>query len=165
MDGGFAERRNHSVLWRSSHQQHPCSHCCSLHQWVNLLTANVVECIIKLSSKSRLLSKQSISVPVFRFDVSRITIRLGEYTFDDDGTGHQDYKPLTIRQHQQYNTTTFVNDISIIVLPQQVVFNDDVWPVCLPPPGPLYENEEATVTGESQLNQNYFLNLMTCFHL
>lgn len=94
----------------------------------------------------------SLSNPItqfhFSFTADRITVRVGEYTFDNDGGDHFDYKVQSIQKHQDYDTETFVNDIAILTLPQSVVFNDDVWPVCLPQPGPLYTDEEATVTGK-----------------
>ncbi|KAF2343702.1 Serine proteases trypsin domain, partial [Trinorchestia longiramus] len=82
------------------------------------------------------------------FTADRITVRLGEYTFDNpDDTAHYDYPVKSIQEHEAYDTTTFVNDIAILSLPESVVFNDDVWPVCLPQPGPLYTDEQPTVTG------------------
>lgn len=82
------------------------------------------------------------------FTADSITVRLGEYNFDEnDETSTLDYKPSSIQKHLGYNTTTFVNDIAILSLPQPVTFNTDVRPVCLPTPGPIYEAEEPTVTG------------------
>lgn len=83
-----------------------------------------------------------------RFAASSITVRLGEYTFDTaDKTGIHDYPAKSVTPHAGYNTTTYVNDIAIITLPEAAMFNSNVWPICLPPPGPLYVNEVSTVTG------------------
>ena len=102
----------------------------------------------------------------YRFSASSITVRLGEYTFDEtDNTGNHDYKVQSIQKHANYNTTTFVNDIAILTLPRAAEFNDDVWPICLPSPGPLYVDEVATVTGAERSYCSellYHFVVMTC---
>ena len=73
---------------------------------------------------------------------------MGEYTFDrTDDSAHKDFRVDEIRIHDQYSTTTYVNDIAIIKLSQTTSFNGDIWPVCLPEPNDLYVNRIATVVG------------------
>ena len=83
-----------------------------------------------------------------RFDPSTITVRLGEYTFDrTSDSAHQDFRSARIKLHEEYNRETYVNDMALITLDRATVFNDDIWPVCLPPENDLFEGKTATVTG------------------
>ncbi|CAL4073831.1 unnamed protein product, partial [Meganyctiphanes norvegica] len=84
------------------------------------------------------------------FSPSSITVRLGEYTFDQtQDSSHRDFQVKSIQQHLQYNTETYENDIAIISLQGSVEnFNDFIWPICLPPAdNNKYVAEKATVTG------------------
>ena len=74
-------------------------------------------------------------------------VRVGQYNFDQSSDATTDFKAQSVQQHPGYENVNFHNDIAIISLPRDVVFNNDVWPICLPPPGPLYVDESATVTG------------------
>jgi len=84
------------------------------------------------------------------FSKESITVRLGEYTFDQtQDSSHRDFRIRSIQQHERYNTETYENDIAIISLQGSVeTFNDFIWPICLPPAdNRKYDGEKATVTG------------------
>lgn len=88
-----------------------------------------------------------------------IIIRLGEYDFTrSNETRAQDFEVVDIRVHVDFSLKTYENDIAIVKLHRRTVFSSYVWPVCLPPPGPNFENMTAVVTGEAS-EQN--LTLMT----
>lgn len=60
-----------------------------------------------------------------------------------------------IEIHPNYNSTKHVdNDIALVKLKSPIQFSTDnkIAPVCLPPPGDLYENVEAIVTGWGDLS-------------
>ena len=87
----------------------------------------------------------------FSFDPSTITIRLGEYSFDQQGeTAHKDFKVVRIKMHEQYDTSTYVNDIAILDLERTTDFSDSIWPICLPPKTGTYVNDIATVIGNKR---------------
>jgi hypothetical protein len=79
-----------------------------------------------------------------------IRIRLGEYDFTSSNeTRAQDFDVVDIRLHSDFSLKTYENDIAIVKLRRRTVFNSYIWPVCLPPPGPNFENMTAVVTGET----------------
>jgi len=86
----------------------------------------------------------------FRKTARDIRIRLGEYDFSrSNETRAQDFEVVDIRMHLDFSSKTYENDIAIVKLHRRTVFNSYIWPVCLPPPGPNFENTTAVVTGET----------------
>ena len=82
------------------------------------------------------------------FDKSAITIRLGEYSFDQQGESpHKDFQVSNIKMHEQYDTSTYINDIAILTLDRTTDFSDSIWPICLPPRNDLFTGDIATVIG------------------
>ncbi|XP_045128810.1 proclotting enzyme-like isoform X7 [Portunus trituberculatus] len=82
------------------------------------------------------------------FTKESITVRLGEYTFDETGESpHVDFKIKTMKPHEHYDTNTYVNDIALITLDRTTDFNDAIWPVCLPQSDESYVGRDATVVG------------------
>lgn len=82
------------------------------------------------------------------FTKESITVRLGEYTFDETGESpHADFKIKTMKAHEHYDTNTYVNDIALITLDRTTEFNDAIWPVCLPQSDESYVGRQATVIG------------------
>lgn len=96
--------------------------------------------------------KNSLSLPFFRllsFSKESITVRLGEYTFDETGdSAHVDFKVQSMKPHESYDTNTYVNDIALITLDRSTEFSDAIWPVCLPDSDDSYVGRDATVIGE-----------------
>jgi len=87
---------------------------------------------------------------LFRKTAKDLRIRLGEYDFTrTDETRAQDFEVVDIRVHLDFSSKTYENDIAIVKLHRRTVFNSYIWPVCLPPPGPNFENTTAVVTGEN----------------
>lgn len=90
---------------------------------------------------------------LFRMAAKDIRIRLGEYDFTrSNETRVQDFEIVDIRVHLDFSLQTYENDIAILKLHRRTVFNSYIWPVCLPPPGPNFENITAIVTGNTLEN-------------
>jgi hypothetical protein len=88
-----------------------------------------------------------------------IRIRLGEYDFArSNETRTQDFEVVDIRTHLDFSFQTYENDIAIVKLHRRTVFNSYVWPVCLPPPGPNFENMTAVVIGKTLENSLPYSN-------
>ncbi|XP_076296054.1 proclotting enzyme [Lasioglossum baleicum] len=86
---------------------------------------------------------------VHRYTPRDITVRLGEYDFSiaPEESGALDFAVSEIRVHPYFDRISYENDIALAKLHRPTVFNDRVWPVCLPPTGWTFENENAIVTG------------------
>ena len=83
------------------------------------------------------------------FQVSDITVCLGEYTFDTKNeTTHSDFALLSAKIHEEYDEVTYHNDIAVITLERSTEFNVDVWPICLPNRDETYDGLQGTVIGE-----------------
>lgn len=52
-----------------------------------------------------------------------------------------------IRVHRSFDPATYENDVAILKMLRPTLFNDHVWPVCLPPVDRSFEHEDAIVTG------------------
>ncbi|GAB0098484.1 venom protease [Sergentomyia squamirostris] len=75
-------------------------------------------------------------------------IRLGEYDFGiRDETRARDFKVSEIREHPDYDPTTYESDIAIVKLKRPTLFNTYIWPICMPPIGETWEGYSAVVTG------------------
>jgi len=87
---------------------------------------------------------------LFRKPAKDIIIRLGEHDFTrSNETRAQDFEVADIRVHLDFSSKTYENDIAIVKLHRRTDFNSYIWPVCLPPPGPNFENKTAVVAGET----------------
>ncbi|CAL4102202.1 unnamed protein product, partial [Meganyctiphanes norvegica] len=112
-----------------------------------LLDGHEQNCGGVLYTRSHVLTAAHCVKPLI---ASEITVRLGEYTFDQKKDSlHRDFEVKSVQMHHLYNYETYENDIAILSLKGSVeTFNDFIWPVCLPPAdGYKYVNEKATVTG------------------
>lgn len=86
---------------------------------------------------------------LFRMTAKDIRVRLGEYDFTrSNETRVQNFEVVDIRVHLNFSFETYENDIAILKMDRQTAFNSYIWPVCLPPPGPDFENMTAIVTGK-----------------
>lgn len=74
-----------------------------------------------------------------------INVRLGEYDFSrDDDDEHQDFTVSKINQHEMYDKSTNLNDISILILDRPARLGDDVNPICLADPDEWVAGKLAT---------------------
>jgi hypothetical protein len=81
-----------------------------------------------------------------------IKVRLGEYDFTrSNETRVQNFEVVDIRVHLNFSIQTYEHDIAILKMDRRTAFNSYVWPVCLPPPGPDFENMTAIVTGKGMV--------------
>lgn len=82
------------------------------------------------------------------FSKQKITVRLMEHDRNTDSESNViDRKISRIIRHSGYNDRTFNNDIALLRLDEEIPIVGDVRPVCLPPRGKSFSNEEGLVTG------------------
>ncbi|XP_078038726.1 proclotting enzyme [Augochlora pura] len=86
---------------------------------------------------------------VYRHAPRDIKVRLGEYDFsaEPEYSRATDFAVSEIRVHRYFDRVLYENDIAIAKLHRPTVFDEHVWPVCLPPIDQTFENENAVVTG------------------
>ena len=110
------------------------------------LTASISKSWLRLTSSSE--SKFEL---YFFFNCSfkpeELTVRLGEYDFKQVNEARRDFATETIIMHESYDRITYNNDIALIKLKEKATFNDDIWPICLPPSNVILEGQSAYVTG------------------
>lgn len=84
----------------------------------------------------------------FKHNKNELTVRLGEYSFvETNETRSRDFRIMEIRQHIDFDETTYDNDISILKVAQTVLFNSYIWPVCMPPTEDTFVGYTGIVTG------------------
>ncbi|KAJ6633373.1 Proclotting enzyme [Pseudolycoriella hygida] len=84
----------------------------------------------------------------YKYNANEINVRLGEYDFRVfNETRFRDFRVADIRQHIDFDGTTYDNDISILKLERATLFNTYIWPVCMPPSGETWEAYQGIVTG------------------
>lgn len=84
----------------------------------------------------------------FKYNKQDFFVRLGEYSFEmSNETRVRDMSVAEIRQHEDFDESTYDNDISLLKLLQPILFNSYIWPVCMPPNGETLEGYEAIVIG------------------
>lgn len=90
---------------------------------------------------------------VHQTQVNDLRIRLGEYDFKRPSeTRNRDFLAVEIREHADFDPTTYENDIALVKLHRSVRFDSYIWPICLPPSGNTYEGRVATVAGKFNLS-------------
>lgn len=87
------------------------------------------------------------------FKPEEITVRLGEYDFSQVSEARRDFGAEVIFMHESYDRKTYKNDIALIKLKEKTTFNNDIWPICLPPSNIVLEGQSAYVTGLIFINQ------------
>lgn len=66
-------------------------------------------------------------------------------------TRFRDYAVDEIIEHENFELSSYNNDIAIIRMKNATSFNSYIWPICLPPKDILsYENETVVVAGWGQ---------------
>nr|CAD7455006.1 unnamed protein product [Timema tahoe] len=84
-----------------------------------------------------------------RFAAKDIHVRLGEYDLSTpDEAPSKDFPIDEIRVHKRYSRTNYENDIAILKMKTPTMFNNYIWPVCLPPAGRDFYNKTAVVTAD-----------------
>jgi len=81
------------------------------------------------------------------FKPNEITVRLGEYDFNEVSDTRRDFAVEKIFMHEGYERKTYTNDISLLKLTQKATFTNFIWPICLPPNSRVLEGQTASVTG------------------
>ena len=78
-----------------------------------------------------------------------VTVRLGEYNFREPySLARTDHRAEAIFLHEQFNMKTFDHDIALIKLKEKAyVYNNNIWPICLPPPHIDLDDKRAYVAG------------------
>ncbi len=85
----------------------------------------------------------------YNYYADEIFVRLGEYDFRVfNETRFRDFRVADIRQHIDFDGTTYDNDIAILKLQRATLFNSYIWPVCMPPSGESWETYQGVVTGK-----------------
>lgn len=83
-----------------------------------------------------------------RIKIQDLYIRLGEYSFEmANETRTRDFRVAEIRQHAEFDSATYENDIAILKLLRPALFNSYIWPICMPPMTESYERKQAVVIG------------------
>ncbi|KAJ2954750.1 hypothetical protein O0L34_g3053 [Tuta absoluta] len=83
-----------------------------------------------------------------RFAPEELFVQLGEYDVDlENDTRTYNFRVIEKRDHQQYDKSNYHNDLSILKLHRQAVFNTYVWPICLPPVGQSLSKQNVVVIG------------------
>ena len=137
LDGRFVTRQDGSVLWRSTHHRPAHPHRLPLRRQVK----TVPVLYIPISDCN---SKAFVSIS---FKPEDVTVRLGEYDFSQVSEARRDFAAESIFMHESYDRKTYRNDIALIKLKEKATFNDDIWPICLPPSNIVLEGQSAFVTG------------------
>lgn len=80
--------------------------------------------------------------------IDDLYVRLGEYNFRTYNESRaRDFRVVDVRQHVDFDPTTYENDICVLKLHQAALFNSYIWPVCMPPGGETWEGWMGIVTG------------------
>lgn len=83
-----------------------------------------------------------------RMRIDDMYVRLGEYNFRTYNESRaRDFRVVDIRQHVDFDPSTYENDIAVLKLHQAALFNSYIWPVCMPPSGETWEGWMGIVTG------------------
>lgn len=85
---------------------------------------------------------------IYKYSKNDLTVRLGEYNFKkSDETRSRDFRVVDVRQHVDFDETTFANDISLLKIHTAVLLNSYIWPVCMPPTMDTFEGYNGIVIG------------------
>lgn len=83
-----------------------------------------------------------------RIRIQELFVRLGEYSFEmTNETRTRDFRVSEIRQHIDFDASTYENDIAILKLIRPSLFNSYIWPICMPPMSDNFEDKNAVVIG------------------
>jgi hypothetical protein len=88
-----------------------------------------------------------LQIILLRFTIDKITIRAGEYDFNDNAAGTEDITLESMTMHEEYNSQTFDNDIAMLKLSKPVTLGNSIYPICLPKAGDNFDNRRSFVIG------------------
>lgn len=83
-----------------------------------------------------------------KYKRDELYVRLGEYDFKRyEETRARDFQVIEIREHEDYDRTTYENDISILKIGRPTLFTSYIWPICMPPLGETWQGYNGVITG------------------
>lgn len=81
-------------------------------------------------------------------NVKDLTVRLGEYDFNEESKHIEDLSVSEIKRHAQFVTLTFQHDIALLKLKRSIKYSKFVGSICLPEQKARdYSNVKGTVVG------------------
>ncbi|XP_054282696.1 uncharacterized protein LOC128999931 [Macrosteles quadrilineatus] len=87
-----------------------------------------------------------------RADPDEVIVLLGDYDLKKPNESKsRAYAVVQMTVHEDFDVTSYENDIAILTLNATTVYNSFIQPCCLPAPGPRYANTIAVVTGWGRL--------------
>ncbi|XP_059480356.1 proclotting enzyme-like [Neocloeon triangulifer] len=108
-----------------------------------------------LIDSTHILSAAHCIAHMTSWDVSRLTVRLGEYNIKSNTeTKHVEKKVKRLVRHRGFDSRTLYNDIAILTLDSPVTFTSMIRPICLPTGSDAYDGKKATVVGWGSLRES-----------
>ncbi|XP_065344136.1 serine protease 27-like [Cloeon dipterum] len=108
-----------------------------------------------LIDNTHILSAAHCIAHMTSWDVSRLTVRLGDYNIKSNTeTKHVEKKVKRLVRHRGFDSRTLYNDIAILTLDSPVTFNSMIRPICLPSGGEQFNGKTATVVGWGSLRES-----------
>ena len=84
---------------------------------------------------------------MIRLQPSDVTVRLAEHNLEEISSNERNFKVLQIHRHENYSRSSFINDIAVLTLSQQVEFSKQIFPICLPEEDIELNDRIAFITG------------------
>ncbi|XP_071454280.1 serine proteinase stubble-like [Hetaerina americana] len=107
-----------------------------------------------LIDSTHILSAAHCIAHMSSWDVSRLTVRLGDHNIrTDTETRHIEKKVKRLVRHRGFDSRTLYNDVAILTLDSPVTFTRNIKPICLPSGSAQYAGQTATVIGWGSLRE------------
>lgn len=108
-----------------------------------------------LIDSTHILSAAHCIAHMSSWDVSRLTVRLGDHNIKSNSeTRHIEKKVKRLVRHRGFDSRTLYNDVAILTLDSPVTFSRNVKPICLPTGNSQYAGQTATVIGWGSLRES-----------
>jgi hypothetical protein len=88
--------------------------------------------------------------------VANVSIVVGDWQRSAESSVRQTLDVEKIVQNSGYNSRTMENDVSVIKVASDIVFNENVGPVCAPDPDNLYTYYKSQVSGWGTLVSGFY---------